>query len=254
MRPEDYVPGLAELYIDDPNAKRLLNALASRDDLDRYFTTVETVEEILYCSRQEAIQTSKALANRTFVAYFVVGRKGHKTRLQWRERPQKVAKEVIEEVIKNLHSLAEKADSGDKEAQTNLAEKAIVAGLSEKDFLGVDNWAARAEMIAPANRGAQVAQGEEKARGGGETPSDTPTKLGSVENVTVGTSQNPVEPRFVDTKILLRPDLWVILSLPKDLTESEAKRLAGVVRNLWLVPSKENEFGTPTSGNGDAVR
>ncbi len=65
----------------------------------------------------------------------------------------------------------------------------------------------------------------------------------TVGNCTSDGLKGVAEPVFVDTKILLRPQLWVSLNFPSDLTQSEAERLARVVQNLWLVSSSEK--GSP---------
>jgi hypothetical protein len=265
---------ILKLYTEDSYLANLLQALVSRNNLGSPLTP-EEVQYILHsnCNRHQAIQTLKALgkpkAGHIKVARFFHGRRSFPTRLEW---SPVVAREVINEVNKQLHLLAKKAEGEDKEAKeagTNLIEMALAAGISEwklQNKFENESWTAVAKMIAPGSLGGQKAQDSEETpsdtpdalnseplalglvQGSEETPSDTPTELGSVQGVPVGT-QKPVEPRFVDTKILLRPDLWVTLSLPKDLTESEAERLAGVVRNLWLVPSKGKESGTPTTEN-----
>jgi hypothetical protein len=231
------VPDVLELYTSDPYVAKLLKALATRMDIG---SDIEPawVESELRCRRHEAIQTLRALGEKQ-VAMFILGRKGRRTRLNWGFFGEKIAREVINEMNKQLYSLAEKADGGDEDAQNKLEKMATTAKFNEWGEVDeAETWVAVAEMIAPGSPGGQEAQG------GKETPSETPTELGSVEDVAVGT-QNPVDLRFVDTKIMLRSDLWVTLSLPKDLTEREAERLAGVVRNLWLVPSKGEEPGPP---------
>lgn len=239
LRRLDHVPRLLELYSSDPYVAKLLKALASQDDLGSDVIPA-WVELKLRCPRHEAIQTLRAVGG-TKVADFKLGRKGHRTRLEWGFLyGEEVAQEVINEVNKRLYSLAQKADRGDEEAQTVLTKMATVAGFWQEEVDAAESWAAVAKMIAPGCPGGQQVQASE------ETPSDTPPELVAAEGVTVRSS-NPVESRFVDTKILLRPDLWVTLSLPKDLTEDEAERLAGIVCNLWLVPSKGSWGSAPVN-------
>jgi hypothetical protein len=55
----------------------------------------------------------------------------------------------------------------------------------------------------------------------------------------------PDEVVFVEHKIWLRPGVQVTVQMPENTTRDEAEKVAGVVRNLWLVTddTKPDQFG-----------
>jgi hypothetical protein len=46
----------------------------------------------------------------------------------------------------------------------------------------------------------------------------------------------PPDIKFVEQLIWVRPDVQVSVRFPQDLTQEEAEKVAGVVRNIWLTP------------------
>jgi hypothetical protein len=249
-----HVPQLLELYKTNPYVSKLFKSLESLNDQEWENITPERIQVIVGCSRALAIQTMKEL-DQTKVADFITGRKGHKTRLAWETHwGENFGRVVIEELNKQFETLVEKADRGDKKAQNDLETMAVAALEFRETTMEKAksvNWVTVAKLIVPGNLGIKASlfepvnepvidktNSESKAcdKGAhdiGELFSEIPN-----EEEAAGEIEKSEVPKFVDMKILLRPDLWVKLSFPENLTEYEAKRLAGVVSNLWLVPSK----------------
>jgi hypothetical protein len=65
----------------------------------------------------------------------------------------------------------------------------------------------------------------------------------AVQETNLANSRSPVNGdgvKFLDHTIWCRPEVRLNLRLPADLTQAEAEKIAGVIRNLWLTSGGES--------------
>jgi len=174
--------------------------LSATAEVENNRTTVEGLIERRGMSRRRAVNLLRALADAGY-GEFKLGRKGHPSRFEWADDPQTLAKQLaaIEEVVEVVEVVGDEDDLDDQDDQQPDSGEMVL------------------EMF-PHARGKPITT---------EPASESPA---SVDPSEASEASDPSE--AIEHSYVLRPDLRVVVQLPRDLTAREAEVLGDWVRNL----------------------
>lgn len=137
--------------------------------------------------------------------------------------------------FETLRRLDYNADS----MQTYKSRCRQAVALYQAFLAGDPDWKASVRRDGPskATSGRLVARRAAKTRPEPKprTPPETPPQPAETTSSAAGAHEAPAVPRLVTYDVPLRPDLIIRLSLPVDLTEADAERLAALIRSLAFV-------------------